>query len=138
MSTEIDTPLTPARRLGRGVAHTAAGPVDIARGALGVTAQAVVGTVSGLRNRYQASKLRRDLADAQNAARHELAAAQEMVAALPQALSEARGGRRRLFLGAAAVTAVLGGGAAVFSAVRRSRQSEPSPLPPSVSVEPQP
>ena len=140
MSTRTDSRLTPTQRLARGLAHTAAGPVDVTRGALGLTAQSVAATASGLRRRYRASKLKRDLADAQIAVRHELAAAQDAVAALPQTLADAGRSRhgRRLLVGAAAGVAVLAGGAAVFSVVRRSRKPEPSPLPPSVQVEPKP
>lgn len=140
MSTRTDSRLTPTQRLARGLAHTAAGPVDVTRGALGLTAQSVAATASGLRRRYRASKLKRDLADAQIAVRHELAAAQDAVAGLPQTLADAGSSRhgRRLLIGVAAGVAVLAGGAAVFSVVRRSRKPEPSPLPPSVQVEPKP
>jgi len=132
----IDTRLTPARRLTQGLAHTAGGPVDITRGAVGLTVQGISGTASGLRRRYRAGKLKRNLADVHNAVRHELAAAQEAVASLP---STDGNRRRRLLIGAAATgLATLAGGAALFSVVRRSRQPEPSPLPPSVSVEPKP
>jgi Cell wall synthesis protein CwsA len=140
MSTRSVSRLTPTQRLTRGLAHTAAGPVDVTRGALGLTAQSVAATASGIRRRYRASKLKRDLADAQIAVRHEIAAAQEAVATLPQTLADARGSRRgrRLLIGAAAGAAVLAGGAALFSVVRRSRKPEPSTLPPSVHVEPKP
>lgn len=141
MAIHTDTRLTPSQRLTRGLAHTAGGPVDVTRGAVGLTAQSVASTVSGIRKRYQASQLRKELADAQNAVRHELAAAQEAVAALPQTLAEAGQTRRgrRLLIGAAVGTAVLAGGAVAFSVVRRSRRrAEPSALPPSVQVEPRP
>jgi len=140
MSTRSVSRLTPTQRLGRGLAHTAAGPIDVTRGALGLTAQSVAATASGIRRRYRASKLKRDLADAQIAVRHEIAAAQEAVSTLPQTLADAGGSRRgrRLLIGAAAGVAVLAGGAALFSVVRRSRKPEPSTLPPSVHVEPKP
>lgn len=143
MTTQTDSRLTPTQRLTRGLARTAAGPVDVTRGALGLSAQSVAATVSAIRRRYRASKLKRDLADAQNAVRHELAVAQEAVAGLPHTLSEVRSNRRgrRLLIGTAAGVAALAGGAALFSVVRRSRKPEPttsSPLPPSVHVEPKP
>jgi peptidoglycan/LPS O-acetylase OafA/YrhL len=71
----------------------------------------------------------------------ELAAAQEVVAGLPEALQQARRSQRRgkrpwVIAGVAAV--VLAGGAVAFSIVRRSSQQEPSSLPPSVDVQPRP
>src|SRR5690349_1286211 len=39
MTFRTDARLTPRQRLGRGLAHTAAGPVDIARGTVGLSAQ---------------------------------------------------------------------------------------------------
>ena len=89
MSTRSVSRLTPTQRLGRGLAYTAAGPIDVTRGALGLTAQSVAATASGIRRRYRASKLKRDLADAQIAVRHEIAAAQEAVSTLPQTLADA-------------------------------------------------
>jgi hypothetical protein len=147
MTTDTDTRLTPRQHLTRGLARTAAGPVEVTRGAVGLAAQSVAAGASSIRRRYRAGKLRRDLADAQNAIRHGSAAAQEAVAALPRTLAELphslveasrrRRGRRGLVLGAVA-GAVLAGGAALFAVVRRSRPSEPSPLPPSVQVDPKP
>jgi hypothetical protein len=147
MTTDTDTRLTPRQHLTRGLARTAAGPVEVMRGAVGLAAQSVVAGASSIRRHHRAGKLRRDLADAQNAVRHEFAAAQEAVAALPRTLAELphslveagrrRRGRRGLAIGAAG-GAVLAGGAALFSVVRRSRRPEPSPLPPSVQVEPKP
>jgi hypothetical protein len=63
---------------------------------------------------------------------------------LPQALQDARRAQRRrprpwVIAGAAVV--VLAGGAVAFSIVRRSMRAgreEPSPLPPSVEVQPRP
>ncbi|MGB3482763.1 MAG: cell wall synthesis protein CwsA [Mycobacterium sp.] len=132
--------LTPRQRLGRGLAYTAVGPVDVTRGALGVSAQALCGAVCALRRRYQSGQLRQDLAAAQEVVERELAAAQEVVAGLPQAIQEARAPRRRrraLLVGATAV-AVLGIGAVAFSVIRRSRQPKPSTLPPSVQHDPKP
>ena len=133
MATPTDTRLTPARRLTRGLAHTASGPVDVTRGALGLTAQSVAATVAGIRNRYRAGRLRKELAEARGAVRHELAAAQE---ALSEVGQTRRG--RRILIGAGIGAVVLAGGALAFSVVRRSMRPEPSPLPPSVQVDPRP
>lgn len=146
MTTETAARLTPKQRLARGLADTATGPVDVTRGTLGLTAQSIAATTAAIGRGYRKGKLRRQLrkeaAAAKAAIGQELAAAQDAVQALPQTLAEARsqtrrGGRRALLLGATGV-AVLAVGAALFTVVRRSRQPEPSPLPPSVRIEPQP
>lgn len=147
MATDTDAPFTPAQRLNRGLIRTLSGPIDVARGAVGLTAQAISSVASGVKGRYRASKLRRDVTDAQNALRHEFAAAQDAVTSLPQTVAKAAKaaetagdgrGRRRLWRMATAATMALAGGAATFSAVRRSRKPETSTLPPSVTVEPKP
>jgi hypothetical protein len=130
MSAKTKAQLTPRQRLTRGLAHTAAGPIDITRGvaALGFgSAQAGAWT---LRRRYEQGRLAR-----------ELAAAQEAVAGLPTVLEDAQRSYRRdrrpwILVGVA--VAVLAGGAAAFSAVRRSARPEPSPRPPSVDIQPAP
>ncbi len=97
MATETDAPFTPAQRLNRGLTRTLSGPIDVARGAVGLTAQAISSVASGVKGRYRASKLRRDVTDAQNALRHEFAAAQDAVTSLPQTVAKAKrrdGGRR--------------------------------------------
>jgi cell wall synthesis protein CwsA len=132
MSTATDIRLTPRQRLGRGLAHTASGPVDVTRAAIGLTAQSVGATARSLRRRYHASRLRT-----------ELEAAVEAVSELPQTLVEAttpdKNRRvRRLVIFGAAGAAVLAGGAVLFSRVRRARQPEPATLPPSVAVAPRP
>jgi hypothetical protein len=71
----------------------------------------------------------------------ELAAAEEVITGLPEALQQARRSQRRgkrpwLIAGFAVV--VLAGGAAAFSIVRRSSHREPSSLPSSVDVQPRP
>lgn len=85
-----------------------------------------------------------DIAAAQEALAQELAAAQEVVTNLPQALQEARRAQRRgkrpLIIAGVAV-AVLAGGAVAFSIVRRSvraKPQEPQSRPPSVEVQPRP
>jgi hypothetical protein len=84
---------------------------------------------------------RTDLQRAQEALVQELAAAEEVIAGLPEALQQARRSQRRgkrpwLIAGFAVV--VLAGGAAAFSIVRRSSHREPSSLPSSVDVQPRP
>ena len=147
METDTDIQLTPARRLTRGLARTASGPVDITRGTLGIVAQSVGATFGGLRQQYRKSQarkeLRRELGDAKSLVAHEFADVKHAVQELAQTtLAESTNGRgprrKRLLIAAAGVT-TLAGGAALFSRIRRSqRRPEPSPLPPSVPVEPKP
>jgi hypothetical protein len=88
--------------------------------------------------------LAREIAAAQETLAQELAAAQEVVTNLPQALQDARRSQRhsrRPWVIAGVAVAVLAGGAAAFSVVRRSMRAEPaepSPRPPSVDVQPRP
>jgi hypothetical protein len=80
------------------------------------------------------------LEDAQETITQEIAAAQQVLANLPQAIADARRPKRRprpLILAAAGV-AVIGVGAVAFSIIRRSMQPDPSPRPPSVEVTPKP
>lgn len=134
------TPLTPRQRLARGLKYTAIGPVDVTRGVLGVGADSAQATAAELRRRYQSGHLRRELATAQQNLVEELAAVQEAVSGLPEALTGARTRtRRRKRLVAVGVGAgVLAVGAVTFTILRRSMQPEPSPLPPSVDVAPKP
>lgn len=142
MSATTNTRLTPRERLSRGLAYTAVGPVDVTRGVVGLGVQSAQAAASNLRRRYQEGRLARELQAAQETITQELAAAQEVVAALPEALQKARRSQRRshrpwLIAGAAVLT--LAGGAIAFSVVRRStRPAEPSPRPPSVDVQPRP
>jgi len=133
--------LTPRERLSRGLTNTAAGPVDVTRGLVGLSVHFAHAGASSLRRRYQEGRLARDIQSAQEALVHELAAAQEVVTGLPEALAQARRSQRRkprpwVLAGAAAV--VLAAGGAAFSIIRRSSQPEPSPLPPSVDVDHRP
>ncbi|MDX1893157.1 cell wall synthesis protein CwsA [Mycolicibacterium sp. 050158] len=136
--------LTPAARIARGLKYTTVGPVDVTRGALGVGFNSTRSSVGWVANRYRSGRLRaqlrKDLATAQEAIAHELAAAQEVVTNIPQALQDARKGRRRpkALLVVGVGVAVLAVGAVSFSIIRRSTQPDPSPLPPSVDVNPQP
>jgi hypothetical protein len=130
--------LTPRERLSRGLTYTAVGPVDVTRGVVGLSAHSARAGASSLRRRYQEGRLARDI---QNTLAQELAAAQEVVTGLPEALAHARRSQRRkprpwVLAGAAVV--VLAAGGAAFSIIRRSSQQEPSPLPPSVDVDHRP
>jgi hypothetical protein len=141
MSARNHTRLTPRQRLSRGLTYTAVGPVDVTRGIVGLGAHSAQAGASSLRRRYREGRLARDLQTAQENLAQELAAAQEVVSGLPHALQEARRSQRRgkrpLVIAGVAV-AVLAAGAAAFSIVRRSLRREPSPLPPSVDVQPRP
>jgi Cell wall synthesis protein CwsA len=141
MSATNHTRLTPRQRLSRGLTYTAVGPVDVTRGLVGLGAHSAQAGASSLRRRYREGRLAQDLQAAQESLAQELAAAQEVVGGLPQALQQARRSQRRgkrpLLIAGVAV-AVLAGGAAAFSIARRSMRKEPSSLPPSVDVQPQP
>jgi hypothetical protein len=141
MKANAETPLTPRERLSRGLTYSAVGPVDVTRGVVGLGFQSAHATASDLRRRYREGRLAREITSAQEAIAQELAAAQEVVANLPQVLQEARKKQRRgkkPWVIAGAAVAVLAGGAVAFSIVRRSMRPEPSPLPPSVDVQPRP
>jgi hypothetical protein len=139
MRAKNHTRLTPRERLSRGLASTAVGPLDVTRGLVGLGVHSAQSGASGLRRRYREGRLAHELRSAQEALVQELAAAQDVVTGLPEALQQARRAQRRrprpwVLAGAAAV--VLAAGAAAFSVVRRSSRPEPSTLPPSVEVEP--
>jgi hypothetical protein len=141
MSAKTQARLTPRERLTRGLTYSAVGPVDVARGVVGIGLHSAQTTASSLRRRYQEGRLARELAAAQESLAQELAAAQEVVTNLPQAFQEARRSRRhnrRPWLIAGAAAAALAVGAVTFSIVRRSMRPEPSPRPPSVDVQPRP
>lgn len=140
MSVNTDARLTPGQRLSRGLKYTAVGPVDVTRGTVGLSWQGAHSAASSLRERYEKSRLAKELEEAQGAIAGEIAAAQEVLANLPQVIADARKPKRRprpLVIAAAGV-AVIGVGAVVFSIVRRSMQPEPSPRPPSVEITPKP
>jgi hypothetical protein len=140
MSSKTDARLTPGQRLTRGLKYTAVGPVDVTRGTVGLSWQGAHSAASGVRQRLEKSRLAKELGDAQESIAQELAAAQEVIANLPQAIADARKPRRRprpLVLAAAGV-AVIAVGAVTFSIIRRSMQPEPSPRPPSVELTPKP
>jgi hypothetical protein len=144
MTAKAESRLTPRERLARGLTYSTVGPVDLTRGIVGLGVDSARSTTSQLRRRYQQGQLARDIAAAQDAIGEELAAAQEVIANLPQALQDARRARRRRprpWVLAGAALAVLAVGAAAFSIVRRSSHpapSETSPRPPSVDLQPRP
>ena len=134
--------LTPRERLSRGLQYTAVGPVDVTRGLVGLGAHSAQAGASSLRRRYHEGQLARDIQHAQEALVQELAAAQEVVTGLPEALAA---GPSLTPAQAAAVGARRSRrGGARGRRVRRSRSSaarssaEPSALPPSVDVENRP
>jgi cell wall synthesis protein CwsA len=139
--------LTPRERLTRGLTYTAVGPVDITRGTVGLGWLGARSAAGRARARHEKARLAKELGVALGAppARggesisKELAAAQEVIASLPEAFAEARKPKRRKlpWIIAAGVVAIAAGGVA-FSIVRRSMQPEPSPRPPSVDIEPKP
>jgi Cell wall synthesis protein CwsA len=136
MSAKTDARLTPGERLTRGLRYTAVGPVDVTRGTVGLSWRGARSAAASLRQRVEKSRLARELGDAQDNIVQELAAAQEVLANLPQAIADARKPKRRprpLVL-VAAGAALLAVGAVAFSIVRRSMQPEPSPRPPSVAA----
>jgi hypothetical protein len=144
MSAKTGSRLTSRERLARGLTYSAVGPVDVTRGVVGLGLHSAQSTASRLRRRYREGRLAREIAGAQETLAQELAAAQEVVSGLPQALQDARRSQRRTkrpWVIAGAAVAVLAGGAVAFSIVRRSVRAgreEPSPLPPSVDVQPRP
>ncbi|MGH3634921.1 cell wall synthesis protein CwsA [Mycobacterium sp.] len=138
MTTAIETRLSPRKRLTQGLASTAVGPVDVTRGLVGLGVQSARAGVSDLRRRYREGRLAADLQAAQETVTTELAAAQEAVAGLPQALQKARRSQRRSrrpWVITGFVVVALAGGAVAFSIIRRSSRPEPSLRPPSVDVQ---
>lgn len=143
MRTKTEDQLTPRQRLNRGLKYSAVGPVDVTRGALGLGVSGAQSSATWVGERYRQGRLKeqlsKDLAVAQETIAAELAAAQQVVSGLPEALNKARARRRRRPLLLAGVgVVVLAGGAVAFSIVRRSSEPETSPLPPSVEVTPKP
>jgi Cell wall synthesis protein CwsA len=140
MSSKTDVRLTPSQRLGRGLKYSAVGPVEVTLGTIGLSVQGAQSAASRVRRRLDKGRLAKGLGDAQQTIAQELAAAQEVIASLPQVIADARKPRhrRRPFVLAAVGALVLAGGAVAFTIVRRSMQPEPSPLAPSVDVAPKP
>jgi preprotein translocase subunit Sss1 len=140
MSSKTDARLTPGQRLSRGLRYTAVGPVDVTRGTVGLTWEGAQSAAGSLRQRLERSRLAKELEDAQQTISQEIAAAQEVLANLPQVIADARKPKRRprpLVLAAAGI-GVVAVGAVAFTIIRRSMQPDPSPRPPSVEVTPRP
>jgi hypothetical protein len=147
VSVTTKTRPTPRQRLTRGLTHAAVGPVDVTWGMVGLGWQGAQSAVGSVRRRLEKSRLAKEIGDAPGAppARggetiaSELAAAQEVLASLPQAFAEARKPKRRrlpwIIAGGVVMLAV---GGVAFSIVRRPMQPEPSPRPPSVDIDPKP
>jgi hypothetical protein len=135
MSSEIDTTEGdnaddkrpgPGSRLAHGVRLSVAGPLYILLGLLGLT-RGVLGFGIGsvlAGARWAGGRCRSSEEGSQD-----LALVQEVASS---------GRRRRPLLIVGVTVAVLALGGVAFSIVRRSMQPEPSPLPPSVDVNPQP
>jgi hypothetical protein len=144
MSSKTDARLTPGQRLTRGLKYSAVGPVDVTLGTAGLSWRGAQSAAGSVRRRFDKSRLAQELGDAQGSLAQELAAAQEVLANLPQAIAEARKPkrRRRPLVLAAIGAVVLAGGAVAFSIIRRSSQPEPyaasQSRPPSVDVSPKP
>jgi hypothetical protein len=133
--------LTPRQRLTRGLGYTAVGPIDITRGTVGLGLQAAHSAGGSLRRRYSKARIAHEMGAVQETLARELAAAQDVVAGLPQAFVEARRPnrrRRRLIIFSVAGLVTLAAGAVAFTIIRRSSEPEPSPRPPSVEVSPKP
>lgn len=137
MSSKTRVRMTPSQRFSRGLHHTAVGPVDLTRGAVGMGVESARSTAAWAGSRYRNGQLARQLKDDLASAQQ---AAQEVVAGLPETLGKKRktARRRRQLVWVGVGIAVLAGGAAVFKVARQSAQPEPSPRPPSVEVTPKP
>ncbi|MFL0289886.1 cell wall synthesis protein CwsA [Mycobacterium sp. SMC-18] len=114
---EVSRPSSGAR-LGRGLKYTIVGPLLILRGVLGLGVGSTLGTARWVGRRCHRSE--------------------DTAGDLALVVESSRSKRRRPLLIAGATVAVLALGGITFSIVRRSMQPEPSPLPPSVDVTPQP
>ena len=140
MSLNTDARLTSRQRLSRGLRYTAVGPVDVTRGTVGLSWQGAHSAAGSLRHRLEKSRLAKEIEEAQATIVNEIAAAQEVLANLPQLIADARKPKRRPrpHVLAAAGVVMIGVGAVAFSLIRRSAKPEPSPRPPSVEVTPKP
>ena len=114
MSTSTDDPLTSRERLSRGLKYSMIGPVEVTRGTVGLGMSSAA---------LSASWIGRQVREAQARARPE-----------PEPAPRCRRPLLYVLIGAA----VLAVGGVTFSIVRRSMRPEPSPLPPSVAVDPKP
>lgn len=114
---EVSRPSSGAR-LARGLKYTIVGPLLILRGVLGLGVGSTLGTARWVGRRCHRSE--------------------DTAGDLALVVESSGSKRRQPLLIAGATVAVLALGGITFSIVRRSMQPEPSPLPPSVDVTPQP
>ena len=114
---EVSRPSSGAR-LGRGLKYSIVGPLLILRGVLGLGVGSTLGTARWVGRRCHRGE--------------------DTAGDLALVVESSGSKRRRPLLIAGATVAVLALGGITFSIVRRSMQPEPSPLPPSVDVTPQP
>lgn len=140
MARKTEIRLTPRERLSRGLRYSAIGPVDVTRGAIGVSAQSARATAAQLRKRFQEARE----AAAEWDALDEQGPVQQVVAAVPQVINEVRASQRRhrrlWVFGTLGVVSVLGG-AIAFRTIRSSQSEahgEPPSLAPTVEVSPKP
>ena len=89
MGRKTEPRLTSRERLTRGLRYTAVGPVDVTRGALGISVHSAQSTAAGLRRRYEKARVAREVAAAQDGVAREVSAVQQVVSGLPQALQDA-------------------------------------------------
>lgn len=140
MGRKTEIRLTPRERLSRGLRYSAIGPVDVTRGAIGVSAQSARATAAQVRKRFQEARE----AAAEWDALDEQGPVQQVVAAVPQVIHEVRVNqrrhRRKWVFGILGVVSVVAGAIAIRTI--RSSQSdthaEQSPLAPTVEVSPKP
>ena len=140
MARKTEIRLTPRERLSRGLRYSAIGPVDVTRGAIGVSAQSARATAAQLRKRFQEARE----AAAEWDALDEQGPVQQVVAAVPQVINEVRASQRRhrrlWVFGTLGVVSVLRG-AIAFLAIRAGQgeaHGEPPSLAPTVEVSPKP
>lgn len=127
------------RQLSRGLDHATVGAGDITQSLMGLTADTARAQAENLRRRYQSGELAQQLNEAPETLAKEWAAAQEVLAGLPQALQDARQAQRgkSRWKKIAIAAVVVGGGLTVASVVRRSTQPEqPTPQPPNANAQP--
>ena len=108
MNPETDIRLTPGQRLSRGLKYTAIGPVDVTRGAVGLSVHGAQSSANRIRNSIDKSRLAKEIGAAQDTIAQELAVAQEVLANLPSVIADARKPRRKrrpLLLAAVGVVA---------------------------------
>ncbi|HTM84128.1 MAG TPA: cell wall synthesis protein CwsA, partial [Mycobacterium sp.] len=78
MSSRTEIALTPRQRLARGLTYTVVGPLDVTRGVAGLGIHSATAGVQGVRRRYRAGRLAREVGAAQDALAGEFSAAQQV------------------------------------------------------------